>query len=291
MMNGFVLIDKPAGMTSFRITAAVRRKFGQKKAGHAGTLDPLATGVLPVFIGQATRLIDLIPDRKKQYLADFMLGITTDTLDNTGTVLTDQPFSHVTKQKLQEAIGAFTGEITQTPPMFSALKKDGVPLYKLARAGVDVERRARKTTIDKIELVAFDGMCGSLDVVCDKGTYIRTLIDDIGLYLHCGAIMTGLRRTASNGFSADQCVPLDVFLENPPETFLQPPDKALQDYPAVFVTPKQAVRFQNGGELDRTRLRLPVDAPIYRVYGGDTFLGLGEQTPAALKPRCVQHNS
>ena len=292
-MDSVILIDKPAGMTSFKVTASVRHKLGIKKAGHAGTLDPLASGVLPVMTGRATRLIDLIPDEKKRYVAGFMLGLTTDTLDNEGDVLTDQPVN-VTDEQIAAAVQSFCGEISQTPPMYSALKKDGVKLYELARRGETVERKSRIITIYSIKLTDLrregDLVCGVIDVTCSKGTYIRTLIDDIGMKLHCGAIMTSLRREASNGFDISQCVPLDEFMSaDDISAYCHTPDFAVMQYNSVNVTAAQAKRFSNGGELDIIRLKNAdlSEADTLRVYYNGKFLGLGAVKDAALRPICV----
>lgn len=292
-MDSVILIDKPAGITSFKVTASVRHKLGIKKAGHAGTLDPLASGVLPVMTGRATRLIDLIPDEKKRYVAGFMLGLTTDTLDNEGDVLTDQPVN-VTDEQISAAVQSFCGEISQTPPMYSALKKDGVKLYELARRGETVERKSRIITIYSITLTDLrregDLVCGVIDVTCSKGTYIRTLIDDIGMKLHCGAIMTSLRREASNGFDISQCVPLDEFMSTDDVgAYCHMPDFAVMQYNSVNVTAAQAKRFSNGGELDIIRLKNAdlSEADTLRVYYNGKFLGLGAVKDAALRPICV----
>ena len=292
-MDSVILIDKPAGMTSFKVTASVRHKLGIKKAGHAGTLDPLASGVLPVMTGRATRLIDLIPDEKKRDVAGFMLGLTTDTLDNEGDVLTDQPVN-VTDEQIAAAVQSFCGEISQTPPMYSALKKDGVKLYELARRGETVERKSRIITIYSIKLTDLrrdgDLVCGVIDVTCSKGTYIRTLIDDIGMKLHCGAIMTSLRREASNGFDISQCVPLDEFMSaDDISVYCHTPDFAVMQYKSVNVTAAQAKRFSNGGELDIIRLKSAdlSEADTLRVYYDSKFLGLGTVKDAALRPICV----
>lgn len=292
-MDSVILIDKPAGITSFKVTASVRHKLGIKKAGHAGTLDPLASGVLPVMTGRATRLIDLIPDEKKRYVAGFMLGLTTDTLDNEGDVLTDQPVN-VTDEQIAAVVQSFCGEISQTPPMYSALKKDGVKLYELARRGETVERKSRIITIYSIKLTDLrregDLVCGVIDVTCSKGTYIRTLIDDIGMKLHCGAIMTSLRREASNGFDVSQCVPLDEFMSTDDVgAYCHMPDFAVMQYNSVNVTAAQAKRFSNGGELDIIRLKNAdlSEADTLRVYYNGKFLGLGAVKDAALRPICV----
>ncbi|MBQ7128618.1 MAG: tRNA pseudouridine(55) synthase TruB [Clostridia bacterium] len=286
-MNGFVLINKPFGATSFKVTGAVKRKTGEKRCGHAGTLDPIATGVLPVMIGRATRLIDLIDDNKKAYKAEIVFGLTTDTLDCEGEVLTDQPVN-VTEEQIRSALKDFEGEITQIPPMYSALSKDGVKLYKLARKGVEVERKPRKVTVFSIKLLSFDGVdTAEIEVVCSKGTYIRTIIDDLGMKLKCGAFMSKLKRTYGSGFSLDECISLQDFLESDIKDTVIPADKAVMSFPAIFVTQKQAVRFQNGNELDLKRLRIIEKASYYRVYLGKKFLGLGEIKNDSLKPKCV----
>lgn len=293
MNDSVILINKPQGMTSFKVTAAVRRKIGAKKAGHAGTLDPLASGVLPIMTGRATRLIDLIPDEKKRYVAGFMLGLTTDTLDNEGEVLTDQPVN-VTDEQIRSAVQSFCGEISQTPPMYSALKKDGVKLYELARRGVTIERKSRKITIYSIKLADLqrngDFVTGKIDVVCSKGTYIRTLIDDIGLKLQTGAIMTSLCRVKSNGFNISQCVPFDEFMNaDDISKYCRAPDFAIPQYRKINVTAAQAKRFLNGGELDTARLKNADFAESERlcVYCGGVFLGLGKAENNALCPVCV----
>ncbi|MBQ2676562.1 MAG: tRNA pseudouridine(55) synthase TruB [Clostridia bacterium] len=287
-MNGIVLIDKPRGVTSFKVTASVRKKLNQKRVGHAGTLDPMATGVLPVMVGQAARLTDLLPSQQKRYVAEFMLGMTTDTLDCEGEVLTDQPVN-CTKDDVLAVINSFVGEITQVPPMYSALKKDGVRLYDLARQGIEVKREKRTVTIYSIDLTDCGDDRYTIDVLCSKGTYIRTLIDDIGLKLGCGAFMTALRRTQSNGFDISQCIPLDEFMQSDIKDTVKSPEYGLMQYPEVVVTSPQAVRFKNGGELDLNRLKVNNLQGYLRVYGPDNFIGLGEvlDEKGVLKPKCV----
>jgi len=286
-MNGFVLINKPSGLTSFKVTGSVKRKSGEKRCGHAGTLDPLATGVLPVMIGRATRLIDLIDDNRKAYIASLVLGLATDTLDCDGEVLIDQPVN-VTKQELESVLEEFKGEITQIPPMYSALSKDGVKLYKLARQGVEVERKPRKATVYKIELLEFDGKDNAKILVeCSKGTYIRTIIDDIGVKLKCGAFMNELQRIKASGFSLNECISLDEFLQKDISQTIIPADKAVESFCAVYVTENQAVRFKNGNELDLNRLKIKENSLYYRVYCKDEFLGLGEIKENSLKPKVV----
>ncbi len=286
-MNGFVLINKPSGLTSFKVTGAVKRKTGEKRCGHAGTLDPLATGVLPIMIGRATRLIDLIDDNRKVYRASLVFGITTDTLDCDGEVLTDQPVN-VDEGDIRQALKKFEGEIEQIPPMYSALSKDGVKLYELARKGIEVERKPRKATIFNIELLSFDGVdTAEILVECSKGTYIRTIIDDLGLALGCGAYMNRLERVKGSGFSVDECITLDEFLQKDLSETVYSPDKAVSSYPSVNVSSNQAKRFCNGNELDMKRVKIKEKSLYYRVYSEGNFLGLGEIKNESLKPKVV----
>ena len=286
-MNGFVLINKPSGVTSFSVTGAVKRKTGEKRCGHAGTLDPLATGVLPVMIGRATRLIDLIDDNKKVYKASLVLGMTTDTLDCDGEVLSDQPVN-VTEDDLKQALKSFEGEIEQIPPMYSALSKDGVKLYKLARQGIEVERKPRKVTVYNIKLLSFDGVdTAEILVECSKGTYIRTVIDDLGMSLGCGAYMNKLERVRGSGFSVDECITLDEFLKKDLKDTVFSAEKAVKNFPSVSVTVNQAKRFKNGNELDLKRVKIKEVSTLYRVYCDDEFLGVGEIKGDSLKPKVV----
>lgn len=276
-MNGFIILDKPAGITSFIGGAIVRRVTKEKKTGHTGTLDPMATGVLPVAVGNATRFIELLPSHDKGYRASFRLGTTTDTLDITGTVLTTSDvIPH--EDEVKKAIAHFQGETEQLPPMYSAIKKDGKRLYELARQGIEVEREKRIVTIYSCDFVSFENGEYTIDVRCSKGTYIRSLISDIGEMLGCGAVMTALRRTLSNGFSIEEAHTEDELKAAEDITeFLIPVDKALEAYPAIKVSEAQAKRFRNGGELDSQRLHTRLVPSLYRVYSPDgKFLGLGE---------------
>ena len=288
-MQGYLLINKPTAVTSFHVTACVRKKLGIKRTGHAGTLDPLATGVLPVMVGQATRLIELLPVSEKRYKARFQTGLTTDTLDITGQVLTETK-AEISAGMVEAVLQQFRGEIKQIPPMYSAISKDGVRLYELARQGIEVEREARAVFISSLALLSAGKNEFSIDVRCSKGTYIRSLIDDIGKALGCGAVMTALERTEGNGFSLEDCVSLDAFMESDGVGYHNPPDRALQPYSQITVTPAQTTRFLNGGELDMGRITLPGNHTNYiRVYGNDRFLGLGQIDRAnqMLKVKCV----
>lgn len=279
-MTGIICLDKPRDMTSFMAVKKASRLLGVKKAGHTGTLDPMATGVLVIMLGHSTRFIELLPEHKKSYTARVKLGITTDTLDITGTVLSESAVN-VTLEQLLSVADNFKGEILQTPPMYSALKKDGERLYDLARKGIEIERESRKITIEKLEIYDFDGTEFSMDVTCSAGTYIRSLCDDIGFSLGCGAVMTELRRTEANGFSIEKSVTLEelekLVSENNTESVITSVENALISYPEITVTNPQANRFHNGGALDYTRLHGEYPAGIYRVYSPDRkLLGLGE---------------
>ena len=201
-MNGIVIVDKPCGITSHDVVSRMRRIFKTRRVGHSGTLDPMATGVLPIFIGRATRACEFALSDEKAYTARFRLGVVTDTQDITGEILEQREVS-VSKEEVFAACESFCGTVMQTPPMFSAIKVDGVPLYKLAREGKTVERKSREITIHSITARHIDGDEYEIDVACSKGTYIRTLIYDIGEKLGCGASMTALRRTKSGIFSIE----------------------------------------------------------------------------------------
>ena len=279
-MTGIICLDKPRDMTSFMAVKRASRLLGVKKAGHTGTLDPMATGVLVIMLGHSTRFIELLPEHKKSYTARVKLGITTDTLDITGEILSENPVN-VTKEQLLSVAENFKGEILQTPPMYSALKKDGERLYDLARKGIEIEREQRQITIEKLEIYDFDGTEFSMDVTCSAGTYIRSLCDDIGNALGCGAVMTDLRRTNANGFSIENAVTLEelekLVSENKTESVITSVETALISYPEITVTTPQANRFHNGGALDYARLHGDYPAGIYRVYSPERkLLGLGE---------------
>ncbi|MBR1732073.1 MAG: tRNA pseudouridine(55) synthase TruB [Ruminococcus sp.] len=283
-MNGVLVVDKPAEFTSFDVVAVVRRLSGQRKIGHTGTLDPNATGVLPLLLGNTTRAQDIIPNHDKEYVAEFRLGITTDTLDIWGEVKSERK-SVVTKSEIDNIIKKYTGEIEQIPPMFSAVSVNGQRLYDLARKGVEVERKPRKITVYELELLGFDenSQSGSIRVKCSRGTYIRTLIDDIGAELGSGAVMTTLRRTMACGFELSGALTLDEIIKlsqsGELEGKLMSTESLFYSYPELYVTDAQAKRFYNGGELDCSRTRLAdknvADGSIYRIKGAGSFLGLG----------------
>lgn len=280
-MTGIICINKDKDITSFGVVAKVRGITREKKAGHTGTLDPMATGVLPVMLGGATRFLDYLPDSDKGYRAGFMLGKTTDTLDITGTVTGEYEVS-VTDEQVRNVLEKFRGVISQVPPMYSAVSVDGKRLYDLARQGIEVERQARQVEIKKLELVGCENGEYIIDVVCTKGTYIRTLIDDIGRELGCGAVMTGLTRTLAMGFTLKDSVTLDELQrrrdeELPFDDIVMDIEKMFEPYDRVTVSEAQSKRFSNGGALALERIRKKLTDGIYRVYSPDgLFLGLGE---------------
>ena len=277
-MNGILCLDKPQEMTSFVACARVRRALGVRKAGHAGTLDPMATGVLPVLCGNATRALDFLASHDKRYLVTVKFGAVSDTQDIWGNATnTARPLPD--RAAVEEALHAFRGDILQVPPMMSALKKDGVRLYELARQGVEIEREARPVTVHKLDLVSFEGDTAVLDCACSKGTYMRVIAADLGEVLGCGALMSGLRRTLAVGFTLDECLTLDEInaaAENGTlSSHILPTDRLLSHYPAVTVTAAQSTRFRNGGALSLDRIHASIDG-ITRVYAPDgRFLGLG----------------
>lgn len=288
-MNGLILLDKPEGFTSFKAAAVLRRIYGTKRVGHTGTLDPMATGVLPILIGRATRLCSLVLESDKRYTATVRLGITTDSLDITGAVLRENEVN-VSDEQLSEALQHFTGEYDQIPPMFSAIKKDGVRLYDLARQGKEVERTPRRIKIHEINLLERNGDEFKIDVLCSKGTYIRSLADDIGKFLGCGACLTALRRTKTAQFSISQCVTLEE-IESDPEKYLLSPEIAVDYLKQIELTEGQVKRFKNGAELSRDRVKVeqPTDGELFRMNFNGRFLGLSEyiEEKDILTTKCV----
>lgn len=260
-MNGIVIIDKPAGWTSQDVTARLRRVFGTRRIGHGGTLDPMATGVLPVFVGRATRGVEFFEHAEKTYETELLLGVATDTEDTTGTVLFRREVS-VTQEQLDGTLERFRGEIMQIPPMYSALKVNGQKLCDLARKGRQVERQPRPVTVHELTLLSREGDTLRLRVRCSKGTYIRTLCADIGEALGCGGCMQALRRTQAGEYTIAEAVPLQQLLESPePETYLRDVDTMFRGYPGVKLTVNQEKRCRNGNAFS---VSLP--GGTYRAY-------------------------
>ena len=264
MANGIIIIDKPAGWTSMDVCGKLRSLLKTRKVGHAGTLDPMATGVLPVFVGQATRAVSYAESGDKEYIAGLRLGLVTNTQDTSGEVLEQRPAA-VTRAQLEAILPRFTGELDQVPPMYSAIKIGGRKLYELARKGQEVERPPRRITIYELELLDTQDGDWRLRVRCSKGTYVRTLCHDIGQALGCGGCMSSLRRTMAAGFTLADCRTIED-VQQQGEALLTPVDSLFRRYPAYHITAERDDR--------RCRCGNPLPAPglregLYRVYGAD----------------------
>ncbi len=286
MPSGIIIIDKPQQWTSMDVCAKLRGVFGEKRIGHAGTLDPMATGVLPVFVGRATRAVQFAETGEKEYLAGLQLGLTTNTQDIWGEALETCPVPADAEEQLQALLPRFTGEIDQVPPMYSAVKLHGKKLYELARKGVEVERKPRRVTIYALETTsggktwAYGAQPPEkpnlffLRVRCSKGTYIRTLCHDLGQALGCGGCMNGLRRTEACGFTLADAHPLDeVVTASDPAALLLPVDRLFRDRPALTLKPEGERKLRNGASLKAPKLY----EGEYRLYGADgRFLALSK---------------
>lgn len=261
-MNGIVIVDKPQGWTSQDVTARLRRVFNTRRIGHGGTLDPMATGVLPVFVGRATRGVEFFEHAEKTYEAVVRLGLATDTEDITGTVLEEKEV-HISEAEFLGILPKFRGKIQQIPPMYSALKVHGQKLCDLARKGKEVERQAREIEIFKLECLEFTGNEARLLVHCSKGTYIRTLCKDIGAALGCGGCMASLRRVTAGEYTIEEAVPLQTLLDTTEaETYLRPVDSMFRNIPSVKLTPNQEKRCRNGNAFS-----VQLADGTYRAYG------------------------
>ena len=269
-MNGIVIVDKPQNWTSQDVTAKLRGVFQTRRIGHGGTLDPMATGVLPVFVGRATRGVEFFEHAEKIYEAVLRLGIHTDTEDITGTVLEEREVA-ISEQGFLDILPRFRGKIQQIPPMYSAIKINGQKLCDLARRGKEVERQPREIEIFELTCLEFAGNTARLRIHCSKGTYIRTLCKDIGVALGCGGCMESLRRVSAGEYTISEAVPLEVLLKTEnPEQFLRPVDTMFRNYPAITLTPKQETRCRNGNSFS-----IALEDGTYRVYGQNgEFLAL-----------------
>lgn len=260
-MNGIVIVDKPQGWTSQDVTARLRRVYATRRIGHGGTLDPMATGVLPVFVGRATRGVEFFEHAEKTYETVLLLGRTTDTQDVTGATLAEKAV-HLSPADIEKVLPRFRGDILQVPPMYSALKVNGKKLYELARKGQEVERQPRPITVFELTNLRFDGTRLSLRVRCSKGTYIRTLCQDIGDALGCGGCMEALRRVRAGEYGIEDAVPLEKLLESEtPERYLRSLDTMFAHCPAVTLTPNQEKRCRNGNPFSS-----PLPQGTYRAY-------------------------
>ena len=269
-MNGIVIVDKPQGWTSQDVTARLRRVFQTRRIGHGGTLDPMATGVLPVFVGRGTRGVEFFEHAEKAYETVLQLGIITDTEDISGEVLEKRDV-HISETEFTEILSQFRGKIMQVPPMYSALKVNGQKLCDLARKGKTVERQPREIEIFELTCLEFTGDTARLRVKCSKGTYIRTLCKDIGERLGCGGCMAQLRRVQAGEYTIDEAVPLQALLDaDNPEEFLRPVDSMFRNFPAVTLSDKQEKRCRNGNAFS-----VGLEPGTYRVYSKkDEFLAL-----------------
>lgn len=278
-MTGVLLVDKPQDWTSHDVVAKLRGVTGERRIGHSGTLDPMATGLLVVFLGRATRAVEFAEADDKTYIAELLLGVTTDTQDSTGNVLARSE-ALPGRAALEAALSGFRGEIDQIPPMYSAVKRGGKRLYELARKGVEVERRPRRITIHELELLSGDRDRWTLRVRCSKGTYIRTLCHDIGQTLGCGACMSALRRIQAGAFSVEQAHPLSEIVGSAdPEAFLLPVDGLFADRPACTVGQNDLRIVLCGGTVSAPEL----PDGEYRVYAPDgEYLMLGRAENGAL---------
>ena len=275
MANGILVIDKSAGWTSQDVAAKLRGVFHERRVGHGGTLDPMATGVLPIFIGRATRAAEFLESAEKEYVAGLRLGVVTDTQDTSGNILETHPVA-VTREEVQAALRQFLGPIEQIPPMYSAIKINGQKLYELARRGQEVERKPRSITIHELELLEGADADYLLRVRCSKGTYVRTLCHNLGRALGCGGCMSSLRRTRAGSFTLLQAVTMQQVLnfaaEQAPQALLMPVDAVFSMHPPLIVTMGQAAKLKNGAQIKDWQFR----PGTYRVYAEDgEFLLLG----------------
>lgn len=282
-ISGILPVKKPEGWTSFDVIAKLRGVLRIKRLGHSGTLDPMATGVLPVFVGRATKACDIIPDRRKVYTAGFQLGVSTDTLDSTGKTLKTSDKA-VTRADLECAKSSFAGDIMQVPPMYSAIKVNGKKLYELARAGKEIEREPRAVHIDSIDIIEYDEASrrGVMKVDCEKGTYIRSVISDIGEKLGCSGMMTSLERSYSGGVDIKDCYTIEEIAEiceqDKLSQMLIPLDRAFVCYEKTTLGQWETKLYRNGVKLrpEQTGIKDLSEDKLYRVYGSDnSFLGIG----------------
>ena len=260
-MNGIVIVDKPQEWTSQDVTARLRRVFQTRRIGHGGTLDPMATGVLPVFVGRGTRGVEFFEHADKTYEAVLQLGLTTDTEDTSGEVIEEKEV-HISETEFAEILSQFRGKIMQVPPMYSALKINGQKLVDLARKGKTVERQPREIEIFELTMLEFSGTTARLRVKCSKGTYIRTLCKDIGEALGCGGCMAALRRVQAGEYTIEEAVPLQTLLDTEnPEQYLRPVDSMFRNYPEVVLSANQEKRCRNGNSFS-----MQLEPGTYRAY-------------------------
>ncbi|MEQ8409261.1 MAG: tRNA pseudouridine(55) synthase TruB [Gammaproteobacteria bacterium] len=278
-INGLVILDKAGGASSNNVLQQVKRLYDANKAGHTGSLDPLATGVLPLCLGEATKVSQFLLDADKQYRARIKLGVRTDSGDSEGEVIAEAATDHLTEDKIKQALRQFEGDIEQLPPMYSALKRDGVPLYKLARQGITVEREPRPVTIYRIELTDYHGDEIEIEVDCSKGTYIRTIADDLGEALECGGHIVSLRRTKAGVFTEADSVSIETLTAEKEQLGLEAldqrliaMDEAINDLPEVRLPDITASQIKHGQAV--MVRHLPADG-LVRMYDEEQFIGIG----------------
>jgi tRNA pseudouridine55 synthase len=278
-MDGILNINKPEGLTSYGVVSRIRRLSGERRVGHAGTLDPAATGVLPVCLGKATRIVEYIMGSPKTYVAGIELGTETETYDAAGAVVRQADPRHVDRRALEAALEPFRGAIRQTPPMYSAVKHHGRPLYALARVGLTIERQSRPVTIYRLELLDWRPPCFTLEVECSRGTYIRSLAHDLGQALGCGAHLTNLARTRYGRFDIEDAIPLTTlegaFLSGDWQRHVHPVDFPLQELAAALVDEKGEAAMKNGQLLHLGDACPAAAGDVCRAYAPDgRFLGI-----------------
>ena len=279
-VNGILLLDKPTGMSSNAALQTVKRLFNANKAGHTGNLDPLATGLLPICFGEATKISSYLLDSDKRYIGTCKLGVRTRTADSEGEVLETRSVGNLTEQQVKQVLQGFIGEIEQIPPMHSAVKINGTPLYKLAREGKEIERKSRRVSIYQLEMLRLEGDELDIDVHCSKGTYVRTLAEEIGEALACGAHLSALRRTASGPFELEQAVTMPELAHLAEDGFesldrlLLPPEEALSDWPMVCLSQNSAYYLQQGQAVQVPKA--PSSGWVRLRRDDGQFLGIGQ---------------
>lgn len=283
MMNGVINVYKPSGITSFDVVRTIKRLSKTKKVGHTGTLDPMASGVLPVCINNATKIVDYIMQNHKVYKATLKLGVTTDTYDREGKILSESELNNISDKDIEEVIKGFVGDIEQMPPMYSALKVNGKRLYELARKGIEIERQKRKITIYDINIENIDIPYVEFTVKCSKGTYIRSLCYDIGDVLKVGGAMWDLERVETGTFSIENSIALEDLNEENIENFIIPIDEALT-YKSMVFSNKFEKLLLNGVTIQNPFIIKDIEENIlYKVYIEDRFIGIGKKTEKGFK--------
>lgn len=284
-MNGIIVIDKPENYTSFDVIAILRKKLNQKKIGHMGTLDPMATGVLPILLGSSAKFQIYTVDNKKQYIAQIKFGLTTDTWDIYGKTIKQEKNTNITLKKFKNTLNNFIGNIKQIPPMYSAIKINGVKLCNIARKGKEIERPKRDVYIEKIDILNFDyiNQTAIIDVVCSKGTYIRSLCHEIGLNLNTGACMGKLKRTLSGSFSINNSINIEILknmnIEKIKNNYILPTDCLFKENKSILINDTQVDMFRNGVNLSLKFIKLNFEArnnEIVKIYCQEKFIGIGK---------------